>query len=187
MKEVYFIIPEFDNSVTGGTLYDDNLVRELKKHHTLIKEVRVHYKINTILLHKKINKIPKRSDILIDGYLVNKIRMKLFNRLNILIHHPCSLEKSNNQMSDINLYLSERKAFNTAESLITVSKTMKKVLSKYLDRNKKISVAYPGIDKIFCKQEINKDSKNILSVGNIIPRKGYHILIEALRSRYVLR
>ena len=180
MKEVYFIIPEFDHSITGGTLYDNNLVLELRKHHISIKEVRVHYKINTILLHKKINKIPKRSVILIDGYLVNKIRTRVTNRLNILIHHPCSMEISNNKMSNINLYLTERKAFNAAESLITVSKTMKKVLLKYLDGYKKICVAYPGIDKIFYKQEINKDSKNILSVGNVIPRKGYHILIEAL-------
>ncbi len=180
MKEVYFIIPEFDHSITGGTLYDNNLTLELKKHRIPVREVRVRYNINVILLHKKINNIPKKSTILIDGYLVNKIRTRVTNRLNILIHHPCSMEISNNQMSNINLYLSERKAFNAAESLITVSKTMKKVLLKYLDSYKNICVAYPGIDKIFCKQNINKDSKNILSVGNVIPRKGHHILIEAL-------
>ena len=181
MKEVYFIIPEFDHSITGGTLYDNNLALELKKQFISITEVRVHYKINTILLHKKINKIPKNSSILIDGYLANKIRTRVIRRLNIVIHHPCSMEVSKNQMSNIHLYLSERKAFNTAKSLITVSKTMKKVLSKYLDSYKEICVAYPGIDKRFYKQKIDKHSKNILSVGNVIPRKGYHILIEALR------
>ena len=182
MKEVYFIIPEFDHSITGGTLYDNNLALELKKHRIPIREVRVRYNINVILLHKKINKIPKSSTIFIDGYLVNKLRTRVINRLNILIHHPCSMEISNNQMSNINLYLSERKAFNAAESLITVSKTMKRVLQKYLDKYKNICVAYPGIDKKFCKQEIDKYSKNILSVGNVIPRKGYHILIEALHK-----
>jgi len=181
VKEVYFIIPDFDHSITGGTLYDNNLVLELKKHFISITEIRVHYKINTILLHKKINKIPKKSSILIDGYLVNRIRTRVTRRLNILIHHPCSMEVSKNQMSNINLYLSERKAFNNAKSLITVSKTMKKVLLKYLDSYKEICIAYPGIDKRFCKQKINQDSKNILSVGNVIPRKGYHILIEALQ------
>ena len=182
MKEVYFIIPEFDQSITGGTLYDNNLVLELKKLRIPIKEVRVPYNINVILLHKKINKIPKSSTILIDGYLVNKLRTRVINRLNILIHHPCSMEISNNQMSNINLYLSERKAFNAAESLITVSKTMKRVLQKYLGKYKNICVAYPGIDKKFCEQEIDRYSKNILSVGNVIPRKGYHILIEALQK-----
>ena len=98
MKEVYFIIPEFDQSITGGTLYDNNLVLELKKLRIPIKEVRVRYNINVILLHKKINKIPKSSTILIDGYLVNKIRTRVTNRLNILIHHPCSMEISNNQI-----------------------------------------------------------------------------------------
>ena len=74
MKEVYFIIPEFEHSITGGTLFDNNLVLELRKHFISITEIRVHYKINTIKLHKKINKIPKNSSILIDGYLANKIR-----------------------------------------------------------------------------------------------------------------
>lgn len=180
MREVYFIIPEFDNSITGGTLYDKNILLHLKKNRVLIKEVRVPYNISTISLHKKINIIPKRSDILLDGYLANKIKIKITNRLNILIHHPCSMEVSNNQMSNINLYLSERKAFNDAESLITVSKTMRKVLSKYLDTYKDICVAYPGIDRRFYNQQIDKESKNILSVGNVIPRKGYHILFEVL-------
>ncbi len=180
MRKVYFIIPDFDCSITGGTLYDKNILLHLKKNHVLIKEVKVHYNINTISLHKKISSIPKGSVIILDGYLANKIKTKIANRLNILIHHPCSLETSNNKMSDVNLYLSERKVFNDAESLITVSKTMRKVILKYLNTYKKVCVAYPGIDKIFCKQQINTDSKNILSVGNVIPRKGYHILIEAL-------
>ena len=180
MKNIYFIIPDFGESLTGGTIYDDQVIRALKKSHLSIKDIRVSPKVSSITLLRKIQLIPKHNTIILDGFLANKLKKRVINNLKILVHHPCSLEISNNQMKNIGLYFSERRAFNMADSLITVSKHMKSVLLKYLDSQKNICVAYPGIDDEYYNVKPDSTSNNILSIGNIIPRKGYHFLIKAL-------
>ncbi len=180
MKNIYFIIPDFGESLTGGTIYDDQVFKALKRSRLLIKDIRVSPKVSSITLLKKIQLIPKHNTIILDGLLANRLKKRVINNLKILVHHPCSLEVSKNQMQNIGLYFSERRAFNMADSLITVSKYMKSVLSKYLDSQKNICVAYPGIDDEYHNVKPDYTSNNILSIGNIIPRKGYHFLVEAL-------
>ena len=38
MKNIYFIIPDFGESLTGGTIYDDQVIRELKKSNDRLKQ-----------------------------------------------------------------------------------------------------------------------------------------------------
>ena len=180
MKKIFFIVPDFGNLLTGGTLYNDKVSYYLKKKYLSVIKIKVPKDSKSLALHKKIKKLPRESTIILDGYLANKLKIKTASNLKILVHHPCSLENSDRMMSDIKLFLSEKKAFNMGDSFITVSKTMKNVLIKYIGAGKKICVAYPGIDNKFYKLKNDKESKNIISVGNVIPRKGYTALIKAL-------
>jgi glycosyltransferase involved in cell wall biosynthesis len=184
MNRFYFIIPHFGDTKTGGTLYDLNISLHLRNKFLCPINKMVSYKISIIKLARLINTIPKGSTILLDGFIANKIKhhINLKNKVNLLIHLPCSLEHSTNKFFNMKKYFDERRSFNRANKIITVSNYMKKEISKYLNNNKKIFVAKPGIDEKFFIHAKNKANSNLLSIGNVIPRKGYIYLIKALKE-----
>ena len=180
MKKLFFIFPEFEGTITGGTLYDYEVCKYLKKLHVPAKKIIVSNSITQIKLLSLVNNLPKKSIILIDGYLANRISFLFNKNIHILVHHPCCLEKREGKMSNLNLYFNEKRAFSNSKSIITVSFYMKKVINSLLDRIVKTEVAYPGIDDKYYSNKTDLNSKNILAIGNVIERKGYDILIESL-------
>tara|TARA_B100001769_G_scaffold250868_1_gene224124 strand:- start:413 stop:1399 length:987 start_codon:yes stop_codon:yes gene_type:complete len=180
MKRLFFIFPQFKDTITGGTYYDHEVSRYLKKLHVPLKKIMVSECISSIKLSCLLKNIPKKSTILIDGYLANKISFLFHHNFHILIHHPCCLERREGKMSNLNLYFNEKKAFSKCKSIITVSNYMKKVINSISYRIVKIVVAYPGIDNSYYLKKRDINAKNILTIGNVIERKGYNVLIEAL-------
>ena len=168
MKKLFFIFPEFEGTITGGTLYDYEVCKYLKKLHVPAKKIIVRNSITQMKLSSLVNNLPKKSIILIDGYLANRISFLFNKNIHILVHHPCCLEKREGKMSNLNLYFNEKKAFSNSKSIITVSFYMKKVINSLLDRIVKTEVAYPGIDDKYYSNKTNLNSKNILAVGNVI-------------------
>tara|TARA_B100001093_G_C26751363_1_gene981299 strand:+ start:201 stop:1187 length:987 start_codon:yes stop_codon:yes gene_type:complete len=180
MKKIFFIFPEFKDTITGGTLYDQEASKYLKKIHVPTKNIIVSNSIDRIKLSCLVNNLPKKSIILIDGYLANKISFLFHNNIHVLVHHPCCLENRKGKMTNLNLYFNEKKALSYSKSIITVSHYMKKVISSILHRVVKTEVAYPGIDKKYYSNKRSIDAENIIAIGNIIERKGYSLLIESL-------
>ena len=65
---------------------------------------------SSIKLFTKLNKIPKESIIIVDGYLANRIKyiIKKFDNISLLVHHPCSLEDPAKRSSNLKLYFNEK-------------------------------------------------------------------------------
>ena len=154
MRTVYFIIPNFDQSITGGTFYDFQVCKYLKKIYINVKTIVVNHDITSIQLFVKMRKIPSKSIIYMDGYLANKAIhiIKKKKNISLLIHHPCSLEKSNNNLKEPKLYFHEKISFSHAKSIITVSNYMRNVIKRYLNNKVKINIVNPGIDSAFFAQ-----------------------------------
>ncbi len=180
MKRLFFIFPEFKDTITGGTFYDQEVSRYLKKLHVPLTKIIVSERISSIKLSHILKNLPKKSIVLIDGYLANRISFLFHNNFHILIHHPCCLERRGGKMSDLKLYFNEKKAFSRCKSIITVSNYMKRVINSISYRVVKIVVAYPGVDNRYYSNKRDLNAKNILAIGNVIERKGYSVLIEAL-------
>ena len=180
MKRLFFIFPEFKDTITGGTYYDEEVSRYLKKLHVSLTKIIVSECISSIKLSCLLKNLPKKSTVLIDGYLASRISFLFHNNFHILIHHPCCLERREGKMSNLNLYFNEKRAFSQCKSIITVSNYMRKVINSISYRIVKIGVAYPGIDNRYYSNKRDLHAKNILAIGNVIERKGYHVLIEAL-------
>ena len=182
MRKIYFIYPKFGNITTGGTLYDFQLCLYLKKIFIYHQSIIVSHDASSIKIFSKLKSIPKDSIVIIDGYLANRIKylLKKFKNINLLIHHPCSLEDPSNRTSCLRLFFNEKIAFTHAKSITTVSKYMQSRIRKYLNRRLDGSVVYPGIRDCLFKCKADTESMNILSIGNLIPRKGYEWLVESL-------
>ncbi|MBS82891.1 MAG: hypothetical protein CMD65_02020 [Gammaproteobacteria bacterium] len=187
MKNYFFVIPIFKDTITGGTKYDLKIVSELRKQFFNIKVIAYdandqNYKYK---FFRKLLNIPNNSIICIDGLLAPLIRniITVLNKkykIVMLIHHPTSQENSNNHMQLINNYFSERISYNHCDKLVVVSNHIAKQIKKFITCYKKTYIVNPGIDNVFLKSELKKNKNNIITIGNIIQRKGYHILIEAL-------
>ena len=57
-----------------------------------------------------------------------------------------------------------------------------KIVKKISNTKNNIFIAYPGIEKDYYDLIDKSNRKRMISIGNIIPRKGYHNLIEALKN-----
>jgi len=187
MKNFFFIIPNFNQRLTGGNIYDFNLIKELRSKHIPIKKIFVNIKNrqSNLKIFSQLSNLPVGSTLCIDGLLAPHLKNNISvfcekYKIILLIHHPTTQENSTHPLMNLKDYFLERKIFNKKLKIITVSNYIKKELRKYLNKFKEIYVAEPGIEEVFFSDYIKKDTNNILSIGNVIPRKGYHILIEAL-------
>jgi len=187
MRKLFFVIPEFRGIITGGTLYDLQLGIALKENFIYQNNILINQQDSDIKISLKLKKIPTGSIICIDGLILSKLK-NIINDLStkfkviILIHHPESMEESSSPFNKINNYLKERKVLNSNITIVAVSHYIKKELRKYLNKYTNIAVAHPGIDECFFNNTKISNKYNIISIGNIIPRKGYHNLIEAVHK-----
>ena len=180
----YFITPELKN-ISGGNKYDKNVLDYLYNIGFKIINIYPSNISNSPLKFlNTLNKIPKNSLVLIDGLIAPKfytIIDALIKKYKIilLIHHPVSYE--NSKFGEISLKLKERAIFSKVHSLITVSKTMKKVIQAMLNTKKMIDVIEPAVDYMYFNKYINKnDNHNIVCVGSVIPRKNIEASIKTL-------
>ena len=181
---IYFITPDL-NSISGGNKYDINVLNYLNKNYCKVVNISpTKHTSNRSLLYLRINRIPLRSTLIIDGLLafnlsniVDKLSIKY--KVILLIHHPVSYEHQKN--GKIEHKLRERKIFSKADKIISVSNSMKKVINKMLNSKKNINVIKPAVDDIYRKQLLNNtNSKNIVTTGSVIPRKNIDKCIEVL-------
>jgi len=181
---IYFITPDL-SSISGGNKYDINVLKYLNKNYCKVINISPNKNTsNMLLFFLRINRIPYRSTLIIDGLLafnlsniVDKLSKKY--KVILLIHHPVSYEHQKN--GKIEHKLKERKIFSKANEIISVSNSMKNVIKKMLNSKKNINVIKPAVDDIYHQQPLNNmDSKKIVTTGSIIPRKNIDKCIEVL-------
>ena len=181
----YFITPDL-STLSGGNKYDKSILEFLnKKPFKLFNKCLNNNRKTSSSFFNTINKIPRKSKIIIDGLLVIKM-LNIINYLTkkyeviILIHHPVSYENSNS--GDIFLKLKERKLFSKAHGLITVSRTMKSIIRRMINKKINIDVVSPAVDCLYYQNPIHELSGyNIICIGSVIPRKNIEACITTLK------
>tara|TARA_B100001063_G_scaffold174214_1_gene163303 strand:+ start:626 stop:1612 length:987 start_codon:yes stop_codon:yes gene_type:complete len=181
----YFITPDL-KCISGGNKYDLNVINYLNSHRCKIVNITLKdIRVSQYKFFYKINTIPKKSTLLIDGLIASKMNhlIKVLSKkyiIILLIHHPISYEHNKN--GDIICKLKEKKAFSYANRIITVSNTMKKIIKSMLIGYKNIDVICPAVDDIYYQNKISSvhNSYNIITTGSVIPRKNIEKCIETL-------
>jgi glycosyltransferase involved in cell wall biosynthesis len=131
--------------------------------------------------------IPDSETVVIDGLLAGAIGTLIkehAERLTIvsLIHLPLSVSPWNGEGINRHLLNSERTALNSSHVIVVTSEFARSSLlqSPYDCRKEKISVIEPGRHKTPRKKSYRELPRRLLCVANIIQRKGYVTLLEAL-------
>ena len=105
------------------------------------------------------------------------------NPLLALVHHPLALEWGLSVKQADTLRASEQAALAAVQGVVVTSAaTAKLVASDYGVPAERIAVARPGSDPALMSQGSQDGVVRLLSVGAIVPRKGFDVLIAALAT-----
>src|SRR5260370_20174396 len=105
------------------------------------------------------------------------------NPLLALVHHPLALEWGLSVKQADALRSSERAARAAVQGVVVTSAaTARLVASDYGVPAERIAVARPGSDPALMSQASQDGVARLLSVGAIVPRKGFDVLIAALAT-----
>jgi glycosyltransferase involved in cell wall biosynthesis len=105
------------------------------------------------------------------------------NPLLALVHHPLALEWGLSVKQADALRASERAALAAVQGVVVTSAaTAQLVASDYGVPAERITVARPGSDPALMSQGSQDGVVRLLSVGAIVPRKGFDVLIAALAT-----
>lgn len=197
-KQLIFVFPGDLATLTGGYAYDRRVIDGLQ---TLGWQVQLislgegyPFPSNeqldvaaSLLLSLKAG-VPMLVDGLAFGVLPELVPLLAARHPIVgLIHHPLALESGLSPDQVKALQESEKKALMHVKRVVANSpKTACDLTSFYGVPSRHVSVVLPGTDRCATAQLPELVSKQslgpvqLLSVGAVIPRKGFHVLVEAL-------
>jgi glycosyltransferase involved in cell wall biosynthesis len=192
MRRIAFAVPGDLATPTGGYAYDRRMIAELD---------RLGWTVDVLALGEgfprpdaqtktqaeaRLAAVPPGIPIVIDGLafgVLPEAASALGGRhpLVALVHHPLALETGLSAAEAEAFRVSERAALATARAVIVTSAaTSRIVTAEYGVAAERITVAPPGTDRAAPAPGGRDGTVRLVSVGAIVPRKGFDLLIAAL-------
>lgn len=199
VRRVAFAVPGDLATPTGGYVYDRRMISEL---------ARLGWQIDVVDLgdgfpfagsegeskaRRCLENMPAGRPIVIDGLAFGVLPevaadLSRDHALIALVHHPLALESGLSAAQAEQFRVSERAALASARAVIVTSPTTARLLAaEYGVAAERIVVASPGVDPVPPARGSSDGVLRLLSVGAILPRKGYDVLIAALATLKDLR
>ena len=192
VNRLAFAVPGDLATPTGGYGYDRRIIRELRAlgWHVDVLSLgdgfpRPSAEQRAIAL-SRLESLPEGVPVVVDGLALGALpeeaeRIARRAPLVALVHHPLALETGLSSADAGKLFESERTALASARSVIVTSPSTGQRLSEdYNVSPEIITVAPPGTDRGVPAKGSTDGTLRLLSVGAVVPRKGFDILIAAL-------
>jgi glycosyltransferase involved in cell wall biosynthesis len=130
--------------------------------------------------------VPKRTPIVVDGLAFGAMpeiaaEIAAEHPLIALVHHPLALESGIPAEEAAEFHRSERAALAEASHVVVSSPSVaRRLATHYAVAADRITVACPGSEPRPPARGSREGSVALLSVGSIVPRKGFDVLAAAL-------
>jgi glycosyltransferase involved in cell wall biosynthesis len=130
--------------------------------------------------------VPCDRPIVIDGLAFGVLpeageALRKSHVLVALVHHPLALESGLSADDAGRLRASERAALAcTRHIIVTSAATARLLAADYGVSSERLSVVEPGVDRATPQPRTDPGLITLLSVGAVVPRKGYDLLVAAL-------
>ena len=194
VRRFVFAVPGDLATPTGGYGYDRRMIAELRD---------IGWEIDLLDLGEdfpspsettraaaltRLLGVPTGRAIVIDGLALGvlpeaALQLAGRNPLLALVHHPLALEWGLSLAQAETLRASERAALAAVKGVVVTSTaTARLVASDYGVPAERITVARPGSDPAPLAKGSQDGVVRLLSVGAIVPRKGFDVLIPALAT-----
>ena len=194
VKRVAFAVPGHLDTPTGGYAYDRRIIAELERlgWHVELVDVGEGFpwpsKPTRVAARAQLFKVPAGEPIVIDGLALGvlpEIASELAGRnpLLALVHHPLALEWGLSTNQADTLRRSERAAIASVQAVVVTSPATARIMtSDYGVPADRITVARPGNDPMPQARGSRSGTPHLLSVGAVVPRKGFDVLARALAT-----
>jgi len=189
------IVPAPFDLVSGGYGYDRRIVAELRAAGHMVDVIELTGSfpfadgIACEAARTALANLPPDSKPVIDGLALpafQGVQDTIAERGSVgLIHHPVSMETGLTEAQTSALAIVEHQLFSRLTRLIVTSDTTAETLiARFHTPPDRISVVVPGTDDAPRSPELNgpvaEPVVEIVSIGTLIPRKGYDVLLRAL-------
>jgi glycosyltransferase involved in cell wall biosynthesis len=191
--KIGFVIYGSLNTLSGGYLYDRKLVEYLRAQGDTVDVISLPWRNYAAHLTDNFTfKLPSDLDILIQDELnhpslINANRKSHPYPVISLVHHLRCSELRAKWQNDL-YRIPEKKYLQSVDGFIFNSQTTKSVVNGLVENGKSSIVAYPPTDRFgerVTEDEVKTRAAEkpfrILFLGNVMERKGLHILLKALQ------
>jgi len=194
VKSLAFAVPGDLATPTGGYAYDRRMIAELKHLGWQIDVVdlgdgfpwpdsaRAQAALTLLAA------VPAGRAIVIDGLALGvlpqaTVQLGSRNPLVALVHHPLAMESGLTAQQAEAMRASERSALAAVRCVVVTSAaTARQLVADYDVPASRMTVAQPGNDPVPMSQGSQDGIVCLLSVGAVVRRKGFDVLIEALAT-----
>jgi glycosyltransferase involved in cell wall biosynthesis len=188
-----FAVPGDLATPTGGYRYDERIIRELRRLDWQVNVIdlgdgfpfpSVAQRANALTM---LSAVPGGCPIVLDGLAFGALPEAgaLQSRIPLvaLVHQPLALEPALDTAQADSFRESERAALAAAARVVVTSEsTARIVTADYSVQSQRISVVRPGNDPVPPALGSNDAVVHLLSVGSVVPVKGYDLLIAAVAT-----
>ena len=194
VKNLVFAVPGDLATPTGGYAYDRHIIDELRNLGWQVEILNLGStfpwanETTRSTAQTRLLMVPEGGIIVVDGLALGVLpeaarRLRAHHKLVALVHHPLALETGLSSSQAEILHASERVALAAAKHVIVTSpSTGRQLTADYGVAPDKITVARPGNDPMPPAPGSRDGLVRLLSVGSIVPRKGFDVLIAALAT-----
>lgn len=194
VRRVAFAVPGRLDTPTGGYFYDQRIIAGLRQLGHVVEVLHLGEGFPRPTRETKaaalaaLEALPTGLPIIVDGLAYGVLPELAGNvctarSVIALVHHPLALETGVSAHEAAALRASERASLAGATHVIVTSEATARLLAAdYGVPNEKITVARPGVDRVASAPRKDKDNGAValFSVGSLVPRKGYDVLIAAV-------
>jgi glycosyltransferase involved in cell wall biosynthesis len=194
VKRLAFAVPGDLATPTGGYAYDRRMIAELGHLGWQIDLVDLGGgfpwpdEATRATARTRLLAIPAGCSIVVDGLALGVLpetasKLAGRNPLLALVHHPLALESGLSMEQAGAFRTSERAALAAVRGVVVTSAaTARLVISDYAVPAERITVARPGSDPAPWAHGSQDGVVHLLSVGAVVPRKGFDALVAALAT-----
>jgi glycosyltransferase involved in cell wall biosynthesis len=192
VKHFAFAVPGDLATPTGGYAYDRRIIAELRALGWQVDVIDLGEGFprptaeRKAMARERLAEVPRGRPIAIDGLAYGVLpeaaeELRERNPLIALVHHPLALETGLAPAEAEALLNSERSALAVARGVIVTSaSTQQIVLDDYEVPDEHITVARPGTDRGAIAPGSSDGVVRLISIGAVVPRKGFDVLMAAL-------
>lgn len=181
MGGLAFVVLGRLDQVTGGYLFDRRLIEEVRSSGRCVRVI----ELDPADAASDLARLPDATPTVVDGLALPTLAEVIAGeagrlRLVGFVHHPLAEETGLPPAEADRLARLEAKLLPRLRGVVCPSRHTAAAVAAYGVAADRIFVTPPGLDKPTAPRLRSAGVRRLLCVGNVIPRKGYDVLVRAL-------